>query len=131
MIFQNCCTQFHELLGAWNLGEFWNIMSGIYAKYHVQFIPLIVYTTTWEIRLTPCVYFSWIVLPHRQANWFWSSCFRPTWSRHWARWMYFSQYFGFPNFPLVLESPDFKIYKSFRHFCITHATSLTGDFGLP
>ena len=35
--------------------------------------------------------------------------------------MYFSQYFGFPNFLLVLESPDFKISKSFRHFCVTRA----------
>ena len=43
--------------------------------------------------------------------------------------MYFSQYFGFPNFLLVLESPDFKISKSFRHFCVTRATRLFGDFG--
>ena len=42
--------------------------------------------------------------------------------------MYFSQYFGFPNFLLVLESPDFKISKSFRHFCVTCATRLFGDF---
>ena len=35
--------------------------------------------------------------------------------------MYFSQYFGFPNFLLVLESPDFKILKSFRHSCVTRA----------
>ena len=33
-----------------NLGQFWNITSGIYAKYHVQFMLLIVYTTTWEIQ---------------------------------------------------------------------------------
>ena len=45
--------------------------------------------------------------------------------------MYFSQYFGFLNFVLVLESPDYKIEKSFRHFCITRATRLFGDFGLP
>ena len=37
----------------------------------------------------------------------------------------------FPNFLLVLESPDFKISKSFRHFCVTRATRLFGDFGLP
>ena len=48
-----------------------------------------------------------------------------------TRSMYFSQYFGFPNFLLVLESPDFKILKSFRHFCVTRATRLFGDFGLP
>ena len=45
--------------------------------------------------------------------------------------MYLSQYFGFPNFLLVVESPDFKISKSFRHFCVTCATRLFGDFGLP
>ena len=42
-----------------------------------------------------------------------------------------SQYFGFPNFLLVLESPDFKISKSFRHFCVTRATRSFVDFGLP
>ena len=45
--------------------------------------------------------------------------------------MYFSQYFGFPNFLSVLESPDFRILKSFRHFCVTLATRLSDDFGLP
>ena len=42
-----------------------------------------------------------------------------------------SQYFGFQNFLLVLESPGFKILKSFRHFCVTRATRLFGDFRLP
>ena len=37
----------------------------------------------------------------------------------------------FSNFLLVLESPDIKISKSFRHFCVTRATRLFGDFGLP
>ena len=38
----------------------------------------------------------------------------------------------FPNFLLVLESLDFKISKSFRHFCgVTCGTRLFGDFGLP
>ena len=37
---------FHELLGGWNLRQFWNITSGIYAKYHVQIMLLFVYTTT-------------------------------------------------------------------------------------
>ena len=45
--------------------------------------------------------------------------------------MYFSQYFGFPSFLLVLESTDFKISKSFRHFFETCATRLFGDLGLP
>ena len=44
--------------------------------------------------------------------------------------MYFSQYFGFPNFLLVIESLDFKISKSFRHFCVTRASRLFGDYGL-
>ena len=38
MIFQNCYE--------WNLRQFWNITSGIYAKYHVQIMLLFVYTTT-------------------------------------------------------------------------------------
>ena len=46
MIFQNCYTTFHEPLGKWNLRQFWNIKSGIYAKYHVQIMLLFVYTTT-------------------------------------------------------------------------------------
>ena len=46
MIFQNCYTKFHEPLGEWNLRQFWNITSGIYAKYHVQTMLLLVYTTT-------------------------------------------------------------------------------------
>ena len=34
-----------------NLGQFWNITSGIYAKYQVQFMLfMLVYTTTWEIQ---------------------------------------------------------------------------------
>ena len=33
-------------LGEWNLGQLWNITSGIYAKYHVQIMLLFVYTTT-------------------------------------------------------------------------------------
>ena len=36
MIFRNCYTQFHEPLGEWNLRQFWNITSGIYAKYHYK-----------------------------------------------------------------------------------------------
>ena len=68
-------------------------------------------------HLTPCVYFRRVISLPRRANLFWSSCFRPSWSRNWARSMHFSQYFGFPNFLLVLESPDLKISKSFHHFC--------------
>ena len=46
MIFQNCYTKFHEPLGEWNLRQFWNITSSIYAKYHAQTMLLLVYTTT-------------------------------------------------------------------------------------
>ena len=36
----------YEPLGEWNLRQFWNITSGICAKYHVQIMLLFVYTTT-------------------------------------------------------------------------------------
>ena len=36
----------HELLGDWNLRQFWNITSAIYAKYQLQIMLLFVYTTT-------------------------------------------------------------------------------------
>ena len=42
----NCYTWFHKPLGEWNLRQFWNIMSGINAKYQVQIVLLFVYTTT-------------------------------------------------------------------------------------
>ena len=32
--------------GSWNLRQFWNITSGIYAKYAIQIMLLLVYTTT-------------------------------------------------------------------------------------
>ena len=58
MIFRNCYTQFHEPLGEWNLRQFWNIMSGIYAKYHVQIMLLFVYTTTHKrFVIFTCRYF--------------------------------------------------------------------------
>ena len=115
---QNCF--FHSPNGSWNLGQFWNTTSGIYAKYHVQFILLIVYTTTWEIQSSNAMCL------------FLSSCFASSasklvlkflfsaqlGSRHWARSMYFSQYFGFPNFLLVLESQNLEIFPPFlRNSC--------------
>ena len=36
---------YFEPLGEWNLRQFWNITSSIYAKYHVQIMLLFVYTT--------------------------------------------------------------------------------------
>ena len=47
-LFQNCYTLFHELLSEWNLRQFWNITS-IFAKYHVQIMLLIVYTTNFKL----------------------------------------------------------------------------------
>ena len=35
---------FHKPLGEWKMRQVWNITSGIYAKYHVQIKPLLVYT---------------------------------------------------------------------------------------
>ena len=69
-------------------------------------------------HLPPCVYFRRVVSLRTRANWFWSPCFQPSWSKHWARSMYFSQNFGFQNFLLVLESTDFKIFTPFlRNSC--------------
>ena len=48
--------------GSWNLRQFWNITSGIYAKYHVQIMLLFVYTTTRKrFVICTCRYFklSW------------------------------------------------------------------------
>ena len=41
IVIHNCVVKFE-----WNLRQFWNITSGIYAKYHVQIILLFIYTTT-------------------------------------------------------------------------------------
>ena len=41
MICSDIWYKYHE----WNLWQFWNIMSGIYVKYHVQIMLLFVYTT--------------------------------------------------------------------------------------
>ena len=71
MIFRNCYTKFHELLGEWNLRQFWNITSGIYATYHVQIMLLIVYTTTRKrFVIFTCRYFklSWNTTALSQSN---------------------------------------------------------------
>ena len=62
VIFRICYTQFPEPLGEWNLWQFWNITSGIYAKYRVQIILLFVYTNTCKrFVIFTCRYFklSW------------------------------------------------------------------------
>ena len=95
---------------------------GAILKYHewYVFMPNITYNSCCYLfillpgkfsHLTPCVSFRQVASLHRRANWFWSPCLLvlkslfSSWSRHWARSMYLSQYFGFPNFPLVPESP--------------------------
>ena len=69
----------------------------------VLFMPNITYNSCYYLfilqpekssHLMPCVYFRRVGSLRKRANWFWSSCFRPSWSRHWARSMYFSQYCG-------------------------------------
>ena len=62
MIFRNCYTKFHKPLGEWNLRQFWNITSGVYAKQRVQIMLLFVYTTSRKSYLiSTCRYFklSW------------------------------------------------------------------------
>ena len=71
MIFRNCYTKFHEPLGEWNLRQFWNITSGIYAKYHVQIMQLFVYTTIRKrFVIFTCRYFklSWNTTALSQSN---------------------------------------------------------------
>ena len=54
-----------------NLRQFWNITSGIYAKYHVQNMLLFVYTTTHtRFVIFTCRYFklSWITTAISQSN---------------------------------------------------------------
>ena len=62
---------FHEPLGEWNLRQFWNITSGIYAKYHVQIVLLFVYTTTRKrFVIFTCRYFnlSWSTTALSRSN---------------------------------------------------------------
>ena len=54
-----------------NLRQFWNITSGIYAKYHVQIMLLFVYTTTSKrFVIFTCRYFklSWKTTALSQSN---------------------------------------------------------------
>ena len=58
MIFLNCYTSFQEPLGEWNLRQFWNVTSGIYAKYHIQIMLSFVYTATHKrLVIFTCRYF--------------------------------------------------------------------------
>ena len=54
-----------------NLRQFWNITSGIYAKYHIQIMLLFVYTTTRKrFVIFTCKYFklSWNTTALSQSN---------------------------------------------------------------
>ena len=59
------------MLGEWNLRQLWKITSGIYAKYHVQTMPLFVYTpTSNSVVIFTCRYFklSWKTTALSQSN---------------------------------------------------------------
>ena len=69
--FQIVIRNFTKPLGEWNLRQFWNTTSGIYAKYHVQIMPLFVYTTTRKgFVILTCRYFklSWNTNALRQST---------------------------------------------------------------
>ena len=68
-------------------------------------------------HLTPCVYLRRVVSLRRLANWFRSSCFRPSWSRHWARSMYFFfSVFWFSEFSFRSSISWFQILEIFPPF---------------
>ena len=46
LYFNIVIRDFTSRLGEWNLRQFWNITSGVYAKYRVQIMLLFVYTST-------------------------------------------------------------------------------------
>ena len=62
---------FKIVLRKWNLRQFWNITSGIYAKYHVKIMLLFVYTITCKsFVIFTCRYFklSWNTTPLSQSH---------------------------------------------------------------
>ena len=62
---------FKIVIRKWNLRQFWNITSGIYAKYHVQIMLLFVYTTTLKkFVIFTCRHFklSWNTTALSQSN---------------------------------------------------------------
>ena len=72
----------HDPWGEWNLRQFWNITSGIYAKYHLQIKLLFVYTNTHKrFVIFTCRYskLSWNTTALSQPNcrhFSWSSIIR-------------------------------------------------------
>ena len=75
MICSDIWHKYHEWyfeIGEWNLRQFWNITSGIYAKDHVQIMLLFVYTTVYKSFVTfTCRHFklSWNTTALSQSNW--------------------------------------------------------------
>ena len=69
--FEIVIRHFTSRSGELNLRQFWNITSGIYAKYHVQIMLLFVYTTTHKrLVICACRYFklSWNNTALSQSN---------------------------------------------------------------
>ena len=65
------CSDIWHKYHKWNLRQFWNITSGIYAKYLVQIMRLFVYTTTHKrFVIFTCRYFklSWNTTALSQSN---------------------------------------------------------------
>ena len=65
------CFKIVTCTGEWNLRQFWNITSCIYAKYHVQIMLLFVYTSTRKrFVIFTCRYFklSWNTTALSQPN---------------------------------------------------------------
>ena len=98
---------------------------GNFEKSRVVFMPNITYNSCYYLfilqpekfsHLAPCVYFRRVVSLRSRGNWFRSSCFRPSWFRHWARSMYFSQYFSFPNFSFSFLISWFQNVEIFPPF---------------
>ena len=79
-------------------------------------------------HVMPSVYFRQVVSFRWKANCFQSSCVRPCWSKHWARSMYFSLYFGFL---LVHESPEFQSLQIFPSFFRNSQDEIISWFWLP
>ena len=67
----NTTCDISKLLYLWNLRQFWNIASGIYAKYHIQIMLLFVYNTRCKrFVLFTCRYFKlhWNTTALSQSN---------------------------------------------------------------
>ena len=69
--FEIVIRNFTSPLREWNLRQFWNMTSGIYAQYHAQIMLLFVYSTTRKgFVIFTCRYFilSWNTTALSQSN---------------------------------------------------------------